>query len=60
MKPPEPTIELLKTVPYFAGLNVTVLAMVADRCRSKWLREVSSSSWRETRVRPSIFLNRGV
>ena len=39
MNPPEPTMQFLKAVPYFAGLNVTVLATVADRCRAKVLRE---------------------
>ena len=39
MKTPDATIQILKAVPYFAGLNWTVLATVADRCRSKVLRE---------------------
>jgi CRP/FNR family transcriptional regulator len=39
MKTPDATMRILKAVPYFAGLDLTVLATVADRCRSKVLQE---------------------
>ena len=38
MKTPDATIQLLKAVPYFAGLTPTALAAVAGRCRSTLLR----------------------